>query len=532
MGTPLNKTLEKIDDVIMHISNMGPLDWPTFKTYVLINTLGGKFKYMQSQVHAVANDPGFLANTVVTRIMQESDLIKCCAEGGKGPSTLISYTNRHERSPLLCMHCKHTSHMANFCISCGGTFAGHSLEEACIAQRNALANNRMQNNPPPSANIAMSKIKDISRPSSPAPSTATSTTISTTTSKTVIINGVAYSPLPTTDLVNVALMPIIDPNFPFSAFHTESQGPSHTSINWNQFSCLVNTTCDDSFLSTYSTSQLHGHIPNDSPFVLDSGASCHISPERSDFKSLSPIMPHPITGFGGSYIYASRVGTIELCTEAGKKITLNHVLFVPNSTVCLISVFSLNNDGPNTCYFDTTSCSILDSSGKMLLKGRAWVQRHLYILDCTPQVVTPRTSVNIAHDTPSSALYASRTPNLETWHRRLGHCSNRTIIDMACGGIVEGMPINLSSAPATYDHCILGKQTRSHMPRMHEGRQATKQLERVFIDLCRLMPCVSKYGHLYSMNVIDDFSSYVWSLPLKSKSEAINVLRMWHCTVL
>jgi len=57
------------------------------------------------------------------------------------------------------------------------------------------------------------------------------------------------------------------------------------------------------------------------------------------------------------------------------------------------------------------------------------------------------------------------------------------------------------------------------------------QLERVFIDLCRLMPCVSKYGHLYSMNVIDDFSSYVWSLPLKSKSEAMNVLHAWHCAV-
>ena len=373
MGTPLNKTLEKIDDVITRVPNMGPLDWLTFKTYALINALGGKFEYMQSQVHAAANDPGFLANMVVARIMQESDLIKCRAEGGEGPSALILYTNRHECLPLLCTHCKRTGHMANFCISCGGKFAGHSLEEAHIAQHNVLANNRTQNNPLPSANIAMSKIKDISRPSLPAPSTATSTTTLTTTSKTVIINGVAYGPLPTTDSVNIALMPIMDPNFPFSAFHAESQGPSHTSIDWNQFSHLVNTTCNDSFLSTYSTSQLHGHIPNDLPFVLDSGASCHISPERSDFKSLSPITPHPITGFGGSYVYASGVGTIELCTEAGKKITLNRVLFVPNSTVRLISIFSLNNDRPNTCYFDATLCSVLDSSGKMLLKGRAWV---------------------------------------------------------------------------------------------------------------------------------------------------------------
>jgi len=33
------------------------------------------------------------------------------------------------------------------------------------------------------------------------------------------------------------------------------------------------------------------------------------------------------------------------------------------------------------------------------------------------------------------------------------------------------------------------------------------------------------------MNVIDDFTSYVWSLPLKSKSKAINVLCAWHCAV-
>ena len=42
-----------------------------------------------------------------------------------------------------------------------------------------------------------------------------------------------------------------------------------------------------------------------------------------------------------------------------------------------------------------------------------------------------------------------------------------------------------------------------------EGRRATKQLKHVFMDLCRPMSCVSKYGHAFSMNVIDDFSSYV-----------------------
>ena len=45
------------------------------------------------------------------------------------------------------------------------------------------------------------------------------------------------------------------------------------------------------------------------------------------------------------------------------------------------------------------------------------------------------------------------------------------------------------------------------------------------------MPVVSKYQNLYSMNLIDDYSSYVWSIPLARKSDTINVLRAWHRAV-
>jgi len=33
------------------------------------------------------------------------------------------------------------------------------------------------------------------------------------------------------------------------------------------------------------------------------------------------------------------------------------------------------------------------------------------------------------------------------------------------------------------------------------------------------------------MNVIDDFSSYIWSLPLRTKEEATSILQLWHRTV-
>ena len=99
--------------------------------------------------------------------------------------------------------------------------------------------------------------------------------------------------------------------------------------------------------------------------------------------------------------------------------TLNHALFVPNSTVCLILVFMLNNDGPNACYFNAKSCSIIDSSRTVIITGRAWISCHLYILNCTQkshQFTTPNTTANVVNTTPSSALYTARTPDLKTWH--------------------------------------------------------------------------------------------------------------------
>ena len=45
---------------------------------------------------------------------------------------------------------------------------------------------------------------------------------------------------------------------------------------------------------------------------------------------------------------------------------------------------------------------------------------------------------------------------------------------------------------------------------------------------------IGKYrntGCLYSMNVIDDYMSYVWSLLLWNKSDMIVVLQGWHASV-
>ena len=102
---------------------------------------------------------------------------------------------------------------------------------------------------------------------------------------------------------------------------------------------------------------------------------------------------------------------------------------------------------------------------------------------------------------------------------------------MGHASAVDGMPIDLSLAPLKCEPCVLSKQVHTHVPLVREGEKATKCLQHVHIDLCGPMPITSRSGYRYSMNLIDDFSGYPWTIPLKLKSNTFPRLCSWQCSV-
>jgi hypothetical protein len=80
-----------------------------------------------------------------------------------------------------------------------------------------------------------------------------------------------------------------------------------------------------------------------------------------------------------------------------------------------------------------------------------------------------------------TAYVACRIPDIETWHRHLGHLSPDTIVSMARSEAVQGMPINISFSSFKCNSCVLGKQTRASVPKLREGVQVTRPLKRVFL---------------------------------------------------
>src|SRR6266849_2070817 len=510
---------------------MGPISDDQLHTIFLVNALNDNFEPLQSNIIGLANESNFTSKDVVRRLLQEDQLVRRHAEQN-APATSVSAlaAQGQDRPRSLCTHCKKPGHLADFCIRSGGKMAGCSIDEARSAQRAASGK------PPRAETPSVSVTGSISSAKVATSDIKSSTTASSGTPDSLVIGGVTYYPgVPSQPSNACVALPrplafVTDSDDSGDSgihpYHTylAINGPLTASLDWN--------TCPSTLSGSDSdASPVLSHVPRallthaaECPFILNSGASNHISPERSDFKTLQPIIPHPIQGFNGFSTSAIGISDIDLCIGSGHKLLLRDVLFVPSCSTRLVSVSSLTRDGYSLVTFGPKDCWITDKANKIIVRGHYLMTTGLYVLNC------PSARVALSKP-PPSAMYSNIVPDVETWHRRLGHCSNRTIINMARDKVVKGMPIDLSQSPPKCDHCILGKQTHSPVPKIREGIKASMPLGRVYVDLCGPMPVTSHSGYIYSMNVIDDSISYVWSLPLKRKSDASIELHKWHRAV-
>jgi hypothetical protein len=102
-----------------------------------------------------------------------------------------------------------------------------------------------------------------------------------------------------------------------------------TSFNW------MNQTKPPTVLQAIPTlplMQWYIHISTDEDlFWLDTGVTVHISPNTRDFYSLCKIQPCSVCGLGSSSVLVIRIGDIHLDIGRGAHVTLNDVLYIPDT---------------------------------------------------------------------------------------------------------------------------------------------------------------------------------------------------------
>lgn len=304
--------------------------------------------------------------------------------------------------------------------------AGRTLEEAKAAQRAAAGKAprptrgstqsgsanvaTTTTNTTPATNTTTTTNTITTAPSNPAPTTVTAVPANSSGGSPVVINGVSYILVPTPTnrpqqtanlCDHTGAMYRVNDLLDFSGMIAE-MGPHRTSLDWGHYTKVADHLDNNtSHVASPSTPFSPLHL-SESPFILDTGATCHISPERSDFQNLRTIQPHPIKGLGGTCIYAMGMGTIELTMEDGHRLTLHDAPFVPSSSVRLISVLTLNRDSGTVSCFDEKTCWILKKeTGTTVAQGVVSTTRNLYLLSFfAPRIIPPSNNAD-------TTLYAS-----------------------------------------------------------------------------------------------------------------------------
>ena len=515
--TPLPETGRQICEDIKRAFTIGTLNEDLLCCIALMNVLED-FPHLRTTVSTGltnSKEGSYTSENILLLLeteqaLHDADTLKRGRNNLIVESTALAAQTKPSKSHNIptCSVCKRSGHTNTYCVMTGGGMAGKTIAESIAARKRDRENKKDGNG----GSHVPGKVSVTMRDSS---------------GKAFIIQvdpGDVSMPTPTAEFAGIASGSILENEaLAESIEQVEYEGwlvfeeEPRATVDWNTHT----KPSDVAAISEISPINQNNHTPislDELPFYVDTGATVHISPEKSDFLTLKPTTARSVKGVGGSSVTAIGIGSIKLRVARGAYIILQNALYIPNATVRLISVSTLARDNQAIAHFDESSCWITNkSTNAIIARGTLLPNKNLYSL--------------ALHSIYAEHVFTTQhAPDLETLHRRLGHANYQTLKDMISSGMIPGMPkYLLREDPPKCEFCVLGKQTKTPIPKSCEegpGHRAMRKLEKVWVDLSG-PHLKSRTSNEYVMNIVDDYTSCVWSIPLKGKGDAFADLIAW-----
>ena len=261
--------------------------------------------------------------------------------------------------------------------------------------------------------------------------------------------------------------------------------------------------------------------PRTSDWIVDSGATRHMSWDLGLFVELKPMGGH-LSVANGDRLAIKGVGTVRTrFNQQSGVATVTGVLYVPGLTANLMSVSDLDKKG-----FETTT-----KNGEMAIikngRGRVTARREkgTYHLKANGEVV-----LATGQESPTGGAGQESPADVKkkTWHRRLGHASKAVMKRAALTGKLEGFEYDEEEVENCED-CILAKMQKTL--RKKAEATTTRKLELVHTDVCGPLQDEGYDGSRYLLTMIDDWTRMTWVYPMKLRSELPVAFGSWKAMV-
>ena len=260
---------------------------------------------------------------------------------------------------------------------------------------------------------------------------------------------------------------------------------------------------------------------SDSQWLIDSGASSHMTPRREYFNTYRSFStPEKVSLGDGRVVEAVGVGNVRLNilfkVSNRKRATMYDVLHVPKLACNLFSVRAAVKRG-NTVKFGQSRCWIRGPKGS--LDGMGFLNGKLYHLKC--EVVAGNENASLASDELS---------DIDLWHQRLGHLNRQQLNTLVNQSLASGIKLSTNSKLSFCEGCVEGKmQRKPFKPVVHP--QSKKKLELVHSDVCGPLQVESIGGSRYFVTFIDDYSRCVSVHFVKHKAEVFEKFKRFEAMV-
>ncbi|KAG8479954.1 hypothetical protein CXB51_025047 [Gossypium anomalum] len=270
---------------------------------------------------------------------------------------------------------------------------------------------------------------------------------------------------------------------------------------------LLGTPTASGSLAIHGTALNTTHKPITTSWILDSGASDHMTGNLSLFHTYLPCHDHSrIRIADGSYSLVARMGTVRL-TE---NFSLDKVLHVPNLSYNLLSISKLTKDEKVLVEFSALGCVVQEQeSGKMI--GTAKVDDGLYVW-------------NKNSSQEGMALSTSKEDSIMLWHRRLGHPNF-----MYLKKLFPLLFLNKKISSLNCEVCQLSKHTR--VPYPLKPYVQSQPFSLIHSDLWGASRVKNITGARWFITFIDDHTRVCWIYLFKEKSEVSRVFKNFHSMI-
>lgn len=239
-------------------------------------------------------------------------------------------------------------------------------------------------------------------------------------------------------------------------------------------------------------------------WILDSGATCHITSKNSRLSSISSCVGRKVLLPNGEHSLVTHVGECKVVSDG----ILKNVLVVPEFKYDLLSVSQLTRQLRCSVNFFREFFVIQDlSNGKV--KGIGKEVDGLYYF-----------STQIPCRTGRSNGIVTMTQHLDNhnllWHNRLGHPSIKVLKHMSLYGV------DLSSCNKC-TVCPLAKQTR--LPFQISMSRADNVFDLLHLDVWGPYRTATHNGCRFFLTIVDDNSRMTWLYLMKMKSDVFARLK-------